>query len=267
MSLVEKGVWIDLLAYMWEAPERGKIALTWEEIARILGIDRLECEVVILGLARKKILEHETGMKRHETNGNAFETLICRRMNRLKTTRESANSRLREFRKRKRNANETRKIQSASPSARLSDSVSPSAQRATNGSPPALLFGTKTPPKAKPEIQNPSLLQAFHSALKSHLREEPAGWSWGRAGKLFQDLQKHFTEGEIRGRFHNWFKSTKKGIVDRRWRAEDFVSNFNALKEGPILSWDDHKAKEFHANGNGVPDAAATKQMLKEMNG
>ena len=56
-SLSSRGMWIDLLCFMWEAPERGKITGSENEIARLLGIQTEEVEAFI---EEAKILEFAT---------------------------------------------------------------------------------------------------------------------------------------------------------------------------------------------------------------
>lgn len=46
-SHTTKGVWIDLLAFMWEAPERGEITGTHEQIAKMVGAMNGDFEVFL----------------------------------------------------------------------------------------------------------------------------------------------------------------------------------------------------------------------------
>lgn len=93
LSLQEKAIWIDLLSFMWEAPERGVIKSTWEGIARMTGTPWLDCESIIVGMSQKNILDVT------ESHGNV--TLMSRRMKSQINARESATSRKRLERSRK----------------------------------------------------------------------------------------------------------------------------------------------------------------------
>lgn len=97
---LEKAIWIDLLAYMWESRTRGKIVSTWAGIARMTGVQWLECESVIMGMKDKGLFD--------VTLGNGSVTLISARMQREENTRESAKLRKRRFDERFSNANVTR---------------------------------------------------------------------------------------------------------------------------------------------------------------
>jgi len=46
-SLSTRGIWIDLLCYMWSAPERGKLEIMQQKFARLIGADNGEVELFI----------------------------------------------------------------------------------------------------------------------------------------------------------------------------------------------------------------------------
>ncbi len=83
----EKGVWMDLLCYMWENKERGQITADWESLARMVGLEWLECEGVIRNMSRRGLFEIVESENLTEPNRNL--TLISRRMERDENTRES----------------------------------------------------------------------------------------------------------------------------------------------------------------------------------
>ncbi len=70
-----KGVWIDLICLAWDSPVRGKIlgpngdALTHDDIARIIGIEREKCEKILAELDK-------LGVSSHDEKG----CIYCRRM-------------------------------------------------------------------------------------------------------------------------------------------------------------------------------------------
>lgn len=96
----QKGIWIDLLCYMWREKKRGKITGTWDEIARMVGEPWLEAETEIKQIFRKNVLNLE---EKHPKI-----TIISRRMVRDEKTRESSKIRVYEHRKRSSNTNVTR---------------------------------------------------------------------------------------------------------------------------------------------------------------
>jgi uncharacterized protein YdaU (DUF1376 family) len=100
LSLEEKGVWIDLLCYMWESGKRGEISGTYEDFARMVGSNWNDIAITINSMKQKNCF--------NVTECNGIVTLTCRRMLREHLSRESSTFRVREYRKRKCNANVTR---------------------------------------------------------------------------------------------------------------------------------------------------------------
>lgn len=103
LSHPEKAIWIDLLAYMWESPTRGKIVSDWPGIARMTGTEWLECSTIVTELSNKKVLE--------VTEANQKVTIISRRMQREEKHRESNRIKQRNFKKRLDNQKVTDKTQ------------------------------------------------------------------------------------------------------------------------------------------------------------
>lgn len=101
MSPQEKAAWIDLLAFMWKSDDRGSVTGSWEGIARMLGLPWLDCEIIIMGMFRKKYI--------NLTDANGIITLSSRRMQREENHRESNRSRQKKFYIKKPNANLTDK--------------------------------------------------------------------------------------------------------------------------------------------------------------
>lgn len=91
LSSQEKAVWIDLLAYMWEAPSRGQITSTWEGLARMTGISWLDCQKVINGMSQREIL--------NVTERDGLVTIMSRRLKTEENKRESDRLRQRDHRK------------------------------------------------------------------------------------------------------------------------------------------------------------------------
>ena len=88
----EKSAWIDLLCFMWNAPERGKLTGHPKDIARMIGKEWKEFTVILEGLKSKGIT--------NVTDGNDTVTVMSRRMIREENVRESNRIRKREFDKR-----------------------------------------------------------------------------------------------------------------------------------------------------------------------
>lgn len=78
------------------------------------------------------------------------------------------------------------------------------------------------------------LVDEFFVALEHRLKEKPVGFNGGAAAKGFKKLLGYFPRHEIQSRFNAWFGSTDPHIERRGWRVEDFFSNFNRLKDGPM---------------------------------
>jgi uncharacterized phage protein (TIGR02220 family) len=90
MSFEARGVWMEMLASMWEARERGKIEGTYKQVARMIG-----CSEEVL----KKTLDELNVTKTADvTLGNDFVTIINRRMIREEKERVSTRYRVQKHR-------------------------------------------------------------------------------------------------------------------------------------------------------------------------
>lgn len=93
-SPASRGIWIDLLCFMWEAPERGKIEGSVENIARMIGVTTEEMTGFLEEVKTLKFAD--------VTFCNKNVTLINRRMMREQKAKE--NTRLRVQRHREKQA-------------------------------------------------------------------------------------------------------------------------------------------------------------------
>ncbi len=108
VSASSRGIWIDALCFMWEAPERGRITGTTEELAKLLRATNGDFTQFIDDLKRHKFAEI--------ASCNNIVTLTNRRMFREQNTRENIRLRVRNLRaKSKCNANVTPPSSSPSP--------------------------------------------------------------------------------------------------------------------------------------------------------
>ena len=93
-SFSTKGIWIDLLCFMWDAPERGKLESTVNRLCKMIGARKSEFELFITEATELSFCDISvTG------NGPSQDvTLINRRMNR--EVKQKENNRLRQQRHR-----------------------------------------------------------------------------------------------------------------------------------------------------------------------
>lgn len=54
LPLSVRGAWVDMILFMWDAPVRGELIGTIEEVARMIGCDRSEAEFALNLLKQKK---------------------------------------------------------------------------------------------------------------------------------------------------------------------------------------------------------------------
>jgi hypothetical protein len=85
-----RGIWIDALCFMWEAPERGKLIGTAEELAKLLRATNGDFTQFIEDLKRHKFAD--------VTFCNNEVTLINRRMIREQKERDNTRLRVKRFR-------------------------------------------------------------------------------------------------------------------------------------------------------------------------
>ena len=93
--------------------------------------------------------------------------------------------------------------------------------------------GAERAPLPNPDIK--LLIDEYFMTLKAKLKEHPTSFNGGAAAKGFSRLLKSFPRYDIQSRFNNWFQSTDTHIARRGWRAEDFFTYYNQLRDGPIL--------------------------------
>lgn len=110
LTPLTRGIWIDMLCFMWRSNERGKVEGTPEQLARMLSCKQEEIEISIKELSVTKIAD--------VTNGNGCVTVINRRMFREEKTRTSTRCRVQKFRNAgvKRSCNESVTVPSSSSS-------------------------------------------------------------------------------------------------------------------------------------------------------
>lgn len=109
VSASSRGMWIDALCYMWEAPERGKLTATNEELAKLLRATNGDFTQFMNDVKRHKFAD--------VTMSNNEVTLINRRMQRDEKERNNTRLRVNRFRSNaKCNVNVTPPSPSPSPS-------------------------------------------------------------------------------------------------------------------------------------------------------
>lgn len=81
LSLLEKGFWVDVINFMWQAPKRGELKTTLEGLSRLIGCRWNEVEAIMKGLIEKGILECHA-------ESHDVVTLVSRRMKREENARE-----------------------------------------------------------------------------------------------------------------------------------------------------------------------------------
>jgi hypothetical protein len=105
VSASSRGMWIDALCYMWQAPERGKLVATEEELSKLLRATNGDFHQFMEDLKRHKFAD--------VTNCNNEVTIINRRMFREEKDRENTRLRVRRFRC---NAESNKEVTPPSPS-------------------------------------------------------------------------------------------------------------------------------------------------------
>jgi len=96
--LSTRGIWIDLLCFMWQAKNKGELELTEEQIAKLTGANNGEVETFLAEAEEFKFCD----MSRDVTKSHSKVTIINRRMSREYKAKE--NARLRKQRQRARRA-------------------------------------------------------------------------------------------------------------------------------------------------------------------
>lgn len=75
LTLEERGAWMDLLCFMWNAPERGKLIAHPQQLAQMVGLEWGNFQVILDALERK-------GVTQVSRLSNGDVTLVSRRMSR-----------------------------------------------------------------------------------------------------------------------------------------------------------------------------------------
>lgn len=96
LTPVTRGIWIDMLCFMWRSEARGSLSGTIEQLARMLSCNASEITHAVHELSVTKIAD--------VTECNDFVTVTNRRMAREEKVRKQTLSRVKKFR----NANEKR---------------------------------------------------------------------------------------------------------------------------------------------------------------
>ena len=95
LTPLTRGIWIDMLCFMWRSPNRGKLEMTYQQYARLLSCTEQEIETAINELS--------VTCNANVTICNKIVTVINRRMYREESERISTRYRVANFRKRKSN--------------------------------------------------------------------------------------------------------------------------------------------------------------------
>ena len=97
-----KGAWIDILCAMWIAPERGKLTITIDGLARMIGCENDGAERILFELSEHKICEisppRHAPLQDNHAKRHALVTLKSRRMIREENARESTRKRAEKYR-------------------------------------------------------------------------------------------------------------------------------------------------------------------------
>jgi hypothetical protein len=93
-SFSTKGIWIDMICFMWSAPEPGKITGTGSDIAKLLGATNTEIQTFLSDAEKLGFCD----VTRPSRDSNALVTIINRRINRNWKDKESNRLRQQRFR-------------------------------------------------------------------------------------------------------------------------------------------------------------------------
>lgn len=98
LSPEAKGVWIDLVCFLWDSETRGTLTHTLDEWGRILGILPEKLNTIFLELENAKICNF--AHRNHESNAknNAYVTLSSRRILKEERLRENTKKRVGRYR-------------------------------------------------------------------------------------------------------------------------------------------------------------------------
>lgn len=90
LTPLTRGIWVDMLCFMWRSDDRGKLEMTLPQYARLLSCQQTEVDAAIKELSVTKIAD--------VTECNDFVTVINRRMYREERERKLTRSRVAKYR-------------------------------------------------------------------------------------------------------------------------------------------------------------------------
>lgn len=214
-SHFSKGVWIDLLCYMWESPSRGELAGSEDNFCRMLGLTCTEFSTFI----KEAETLNFASVTKSNNGGNAEVTIRNRRM--VRDEKERKNNALRQTRF-KSNAKSNGKVtvevtppSSSSPS--LKDSLAkanvlevPSSNDHCPHQEIIKLYRKYLP--MCPEIVKWTDTRASHLRARWNENEDQRSLEWWEA--LFQQIaQSKFLTGRVTGRGGKPFFASLEWIV------------------------------------------------------
>lgn len=249
LTPLEKAVLIDLLCFMWDQPKRGEITGHPQDIGRMVGLEWQEARIVIDSLKTKNILT--------VTERDSEVTLISRRIKRDENARESHNDRQRRYRESKaKSVTVTPRSKKMTGIYHISEVIKDKdIPDSTKQESVASLESTRKP---KDYAVITSLLTHYMQCLKDKLGG-PAIINHGAGRGGLRRLIKELDSVELLKRMGFWFKSDDHFIQKRGYRIEDFCSNINALKDGPIMNnrpkedtpaWEKQMMEKFKQKSN-----------------
>ena len=97
-SFSTRGIWIDLLCFMWGAPERGKLKTNYEKLSKMLGASNGDLDLFFKEGVELEFCDISVTGSEKSQSGHADVTIINRRMYREDNDRR--NARLRKQRQR-----------------------------------------------------------------------------------------------------------------------------------------------------------------------
>jgi hypothetical protein len=249
LTLEERAVWMDLLCFLWNAPERGRMVGSVQDLAQMVGIEWLKFRTILEGLKRKNVL--------NLTESNEKLTLISRRMIREENERESNNIRQkRYYSKHQPNANLTPKKLEAKKLEAIKDLKNiaevPSASSSKNES------------KLKLQVEHPR--DVFWKETIAHLK---ATWERKKPGAVFRFSGKEASllRPQVRAYMawgvmalwdvylstdNDWYRTQGYSVVA-------FCPAINALVDNPLWKG---LAKKYELKLNGPLPQLATLKIL-----
>lgn len=103
LTPLTRGIWIDMLCFMWHAEERGKIEGNKDQLTRLLSCKIEEIDSAVEELKLTRIADVSVTKSLHVTDCNEIVTVINRRMYREENERKLTRCRVQKFRNGKKN--------------------------------------------------------------------------------------------------------------------------------------------------------------------